>query len=40
MNSIKKRINLISSILFLVIVSCVQGMDFNDQIKANNSLED
>tara|TARA_R110002051_G_scaffold137916_2_gene210519 strand:- start:25802 stop:25924 length:123 start_codon:yes stop_codon:yes gene_type:complete len=40
MKIISKRLNLISSILFLVVVSCVKGMDFNEQITPGNSLDE
>lgn len=40
MKSITRRINLISSILFLVVVSCVKGIDMKEEIASYNSTEE
>ncbi|MEH6771229.1 hypothetical protein [Maribacter arcticus] len=40
MKSITSRISLISSILLLVVVSCVKGMDMKEEISTSNSTEE
>jgi hypothetical protein len=40
MKSITSRINLISRILILVVVSCIKGLDMKEEISTPNSTEE